>query len=170
MIGTVPPPDVFCVNAAMGWLELGNPKEALSELQQISPMYASHPDVLEVKWHIWARMDRWDCSLPIAKTICEVAPDRPQGWLHQAVSLYRLKKTEEAWNLLLPMADKFPQSWVIPYDLACYACQLGKLEEGRAWLRKAFRLGEAEEVRSAALSDPDLEQLWPEIESSQISA
>jgi hypothetical protein len=160
---TIGPPDVFYVNAAVGWLELGNPKEALVELKAVSSGIALHPDVLEVRWQALARLESWEPTLPIAQSICQLAPDRPQGWLHQAVSLYRLKRTEEAWQLLLPMADKFPKDWVIPYDLACYACQLGKVDEGRLWLKKAFRLGDSKDVRNIALADPDLEVLWPEL-------
>ena len=63
------------------------------------------------------------------------------------------------------MAKKFPRSWIIPYDLACYACQLKRVEEGRGWLKKAFRLGDPKEVKLLALADPDLKVLWPEIES-----
>lgn len=170
MKGTIPAPDIFCANAAIGWLELGNPREAMAELNQISSQYASHPDILEVRWQICARLEHWEPSLPIAQSICEAAPERPQGWLHQAVSLYRLKKTEEAWKLLLPMAEKFPKSWVIAYDLACYACQLGNLEEGRRWLRKAFALGDGKEVKEHALADSDLEALWLEIEQSKLVA
>lgn len=151
----------------MGWMELGNPREALNELAQISPANAQNPQVLELKWQIYARLESWDFSLPVAQTFCTVAPALEQGWLHQAVSLYRLNRTEEAWNLLLPMAQKFPRSWVIPYDLACYACQLGRLDEGRVWLQKAFLLGEPKEIKILALADPDLKVLWPEIESSQ---
>lgn len=165
---TIAPPDIFYLNAAAGWLELGNPKEALAELDRISPQVSVDPDVLEAKWQILARMEKWEPTLPIAQSMCQLAPDRPQGWLHQAVSLYRLKRTEEAWQLLLPLASKFPKSWVIPYDLACYACQLGKVDEGRDWLKRACKLGEAKEVRTIALADPDLEALWPELQAPTV--
>ena len=161
------PPDSFYFDAAVGWVELGNPREALNELAHILPEHARDPQVLELQWQIYARLENWDHSLPVAQTFCHVAPTLEQGWLHQAVSLYRLKRTEEAWNLLLPMAERFPRSWVIPYDLACYACQLNRLDEGRVWLQKAFLLGDPREVKILALSDPDLQVLWPEIESSQ---
>ena len=167
---SVPPPDIFYVNAAIGWLELGNPIEAQSELGQIAVAHQNHPEVLEVRWQICARLNKWEPSLPIAQTICEVAPERPQGWLHQAVSLYRLNKTEDAWNLLLPMAEKFPKSWIIPYDLACYACQLERLEDGRKWLLRAFKLGDANQVKVLALADPDLTVLWPEIVDSKLTS
>jgi len=33
-----------------------------------------------------------------------------------------------AWDALLPAADKFPNNPNIPYNLACYACQMNKLK------------------------------------------
>jgi predicted Zn-dependent protease len=161
---TLPPPNSHHLEAAVGWLELGNPHEALAELASLAPEFLDHPQVLEVKWQIFARTESWDKSLPIAEAFCQAAPGLPQGWLHQAVSLYRLNRTQDAWNLLLPMATKFPRSWIIAYDLACYACQLDRVDEGRQWLRKAFRLGDPKEIKLLALADPDLKSLWPEIQ------
>lgn len=160
---SIAPPDAFHLNAACGWLELGNAKEAAAELENISPRHRRHPDVLEMRWQIQARLDRWDHSLPIAEEMCRVAPDRPQSWLHKAVSLYRIKRTQDAWDTLLPMAERFPKSWVVAYDLSCYACQLGHLDKGRSWLRKAFSLAGKHDIKSIALADPDLELIWPEI-------
>ena len=168
-IAKLPHPDCYFLEAAVGWVELGNAAEALKELGQISAENQNLPQVLEVKWQIHARTEAWDQSLPVAREFCKAAPGLPQPWLHQAVSLYRLNRTEEAWTLLLPFAQKFPRSWVIPYDLACYACQLGKVEEGRHWLRRAFRLGDAKEVKLLALADSDLKILWPEIQSGRWS-
>ena len=167
---TLPPPNAHYLEAAVGWLELGNPREALAELAQIVPEFLDHPQVLEVKWQIFARTESWDQTLPIAQAFCQVAPGLPQGWLHQAVSLYRLNRTQDAWNLLLPMAKKFPRSWIIAYDLSCYACQLSRLDEGRQWLRKAFRLGDPKEIKTLALADPDLKSLWPEIQESRFES
>jgi predicted Zn-dependent protease len=163
----LPHPNFHFLDAAVGWIELGNPAEALVELDRIASDLQGDPQVLEVKWQIFARIEAWDKSLPIARDFCNAAPGLAQGWLHQAVSLYRLSRTQEAWDLLLPLVPKFPRSWIIPYDLACYACQLGKVVEGRRWLRKAFQLGDAKEVKVLALSDPDLKILWPEIQSAR---
>jgi hypothetical protein len=46
------------------------------------------------------------------------------------------------------------------YNLACYECQLGRLELAKEWLEKAFKLGDAKKMKLAALDDPDLEPLW----------
>jgi hypothetical protein len=166
-VETIAPPDVFHLNAAFGWLELGNPSEAAADLERISPAHQNHPDVLEVRWQIRARLEQWESCLAIATSMCIHAPERPQGWLHLSVSLYRMKRTQEAWDALLPMAEKFPKSWVIPYDLSCYACQLSQTEQGRHWLRKAFALASSCDVKAIAMADPDLETLWPEIRTGK---
>ena len=48
------PPDSHHLEAAKGWLELGNPEEAFEELGLIEPQLRGHPDVLELCWRIYA--------------------------------------------------------------------------------------------------------------------
>jgi hypothetical protein len=43
-------------------------------------------------------------------------------------------RTAEAQQKLRPAAEKFPDDWRIQYNMACYACQLGEIEEVRAFL------------------------------------
>lgn len=57
------------------------------------------------------------------------------------------------------MADKFPDQWLIPYNLACYACQLGRLDEAREWFRRALTMGDGKAIKLEALNDPDLAPL-----------
>ncbi|MBI4325365.1 MAG: tetratricopeptide repeat protein, partial [Chloroflexi bacterium] len=74
------------------------------------------------------------------------------------------KRTAEALESLLPAADKFAVEYLIPYNLACYSAQLGRLNEAKAWLERAFQVsGHAAQVKLAALHDPDLEPLWQAI-------
>jgi len=61
------------------------------------------------------------------------------------------------------MVSNFPREFVIPYNLACYACKLGELNEARSWLKKAIALTSPEEIKHMALADPDLEELRAEI-------
>ena len=49
------------------------------------------------------------------------------------------------------------------YDLACYECQLGRLEQAKKWLEETFRLADPKKMKLAALGDPDLEPLWREL-------
>ena len=45
------------------------------------------------------------------------------------------------------------------YNLACYACVLGKKFEARRRLAKAIDIG-GDGVKTRALDDPDFEELW----------
>ena len=71
---------------------------------------------------------------------------------------------QKAWDALLPAFDKFPKEPTIPFNLACYACQLRQLEVARNWLKRAVAIGGEEKIKRMALSDPDLEPLWGEIQ------
>ena len=66
-----------------------------------------------------------------------------------------MKRTQEPFDTLLPAADKFPDNWTIPYNLACYCSRIGRFEGAKHWFRKALLIGE-ETVQRAGMSDPDL--------------
>ncbi|MDW8309781.1 MAG: hypothetical protein RMK20_10450, partial [Verrucomicrobiales bacterium] len=92
-------------------------------------------------------------------------PDRPNGWLHRAYALRRATGggLERAWEALRPAADRFPREPIIPYNLACYACQMGRLDEARQWFVRALRVGDRATLKDMALHDDDLRPLWNEI-------
>ena len=159
------PPDSHHLNAANGWLELGLRAEAATELDLISPTHRQHPDVLGTRWALFAHECRWDEALVTASALMKCAPERADGWLHHAYALRRAAGggLQEAWSALLPAATKFPQEPVICFNLACYACQLGQLDEARGWLKRAMKIGERDKIKLMAMVDEDLEPLWKEI-------
>ena len=71
--------------------------------------------------------------------------------------------SELLWAALLPAFDKFPKEATIPFNLSCYACQLGQLEAARDWLARAVAINGKEKVMAMALNDSDLKPLWDEI-------
>ena len=87
------------------------------------------------------------------------------GWLHQAYALRRVPDggVQRAWDALLPAAARFPKEAIIPFNLACYACQTGKLDAARDWLRRAVAISDKEAIKAMALGDSDLEPLWEEL-------
>ncbi len=157
-------PDRHFVRAAEGWLELGDSAEAARELRQLTRAGEKHPDVLELRWRLFALTGQWDAALAMARAVITIAPERPTGWIHQSYSLHELKRTDEALQQLLPIANKFPEDSVIPYNLACYACQLGDLLVARDWIQRAVKLLGKAEVKSMAQSDSDLAPLRGYIE------
>jgi hypothetical protein len=161
----IEPPDSHRLLAAAGWLELGCPDEAQQELESMARENRTHPDSLEMLWLIQAEQQHWLGALATATQLVQIAPDRPAGWLHRAYAMRRVPEggLQQAWDLLLPAADKFPKESVIPYNLACYACQLGRLEESRKWFKIAKGAGKPETMEAMALQDEDLRPLWNEI-------
>jgi hypothetical protein len=63
------PSDSLHVQAAQGWLELGNHIEADAELDNIDGPLRAHPDVLKERWEIYAAAKKWEAALDIAAAI-----------------------------------------------------------------------------------------------------
>jgi tetratricopeptide (TPR) repeat protein len=153
------PPDSHFLLAAQGWIELGNWLEANEELERISPRVRLHPDVLEIRCQIYANAKKWDACAHVASTLVKLAPERPAGWLQRSFALHELQRTQEAFDNLLPVAEKFPGIWTIPYNLACYCSRLGRFEEAQEWFKKAVVIDD-KAVQRAGIDDPDLKPLW----------
>ncbi|MDG1891187.1 MAG: tetratricopeptide repeat protein [Verrucomicrobiota bacterium] len=161
----IPPPDCYHLSSAEGWLMLGNPVQALGELQKVDPSYTSLPNYLEFKWRVFADTQDWDAALELAEVMVKDLPSHPGGFILRSYSLRRSKNgsVEMATSALLEAAAKFPQEPIIPYNLACYACQSGNLNEARKFLRLALELGERKELLKMAKLDSDLKPLWSEL-------
>lgn len=153
-------PDILHLRAAEGWMEIGNHHlEADKELDKITAPLRGHPDVLQIRWHVYAHAEKWEACLDIATALVKLAPDSSDGWVHRSYSLHQLKRTQEAFDILLPALEKFPRVWNVPYNLACYCAQLGRLDEAKSWFKKAMAIDE-HTVKREALDDPDLIPLW----------
>lgn len=169
-LDSLSPPDSHHCNAAWGWLELDNIAEAFLELDRISSPAQGHPDVLLLRWELLARQKNWTQALEIARTLVQIAPERGDSWIKHSYALHELKRTQEAWDSLFSVCEHFPNICTVPYNLACYACQLNQKEAALAWLRRAMLVGGKENVRKMALADQDLRPLWPEIRKLTVRA
>lgn len=168
MFGVMESPDfsmMHKLSSVIGWVELGNFGEAEAELSALERDFPDHTDVLELRWLLHSLKQEWELGLEVAKRLVELKPDEPAGWLHRAYALRRVKEggLQEAWQALLPAWKRFPQEGTIAYNLACYACQMGRLDEARSMLDQAARVGGKERIKEMGLNDRDLEVLWPEI-------
>jgi len=152
------------LNAAEGWFGLGDLVSASDELEKITPAFRAHPAVLLMRCKIYQAAKKWGYLIEISQTLIEQLPKLAEAWIHRSYALHESNRTREAFDLLLPAAKKFPKLPVIPYNLACYACQLGKLEDAMKQIEQAIDLGgKKNDIRLDALEDPDLEPLWLQI-------
>jgi Flp pilus assembly protein TadD len=81
-------------------------------------------------------------------------PDEPQWTISLAYATRRSRSIAEAEAILRAARARFPREAILPYNLACYASQLGRLDEARALLAEATALDES--LKDLAAQDPDL--------------
>ena len=159
-------PDHHHVNATIGWLMLGNLVEARAEFERVSTPSRQLPQVLGVEWSLLSQEQRWEEAVVVAEAQLTATTDDPEPWIHRSFALHELRRTREAFDLLLPAANRFPNETTVPYNLACYASQLGDLPDARHWFAHVLSFGKNPADKlirlRAALQDADLQPLWPE--------
>jgi len=165
-------PDNHHLDAAIGWLTLGNVAEARTDFERLKPKHRKLPDALAFEWQLLAVEQRWEDAAQVADHWVEASPGTPEAWIQRSFALHETRCTREAWDKLLPAATLFPKVHAIAYNLACYACQLGNLDTARRWLRRSMlAIKDRSERRvwtAAAQRDSDLEPLWEEIRKRKL--
>ncbi len=159
-------PDLHRLRAAVGWLELGSPQDALLELDGLDRSACGHEDVLETRWQVLAGLKRWVEAVGVAGALKIAVPERAAGWLQYSYALRRAPGggLQRAFDALRPAVEKFPEEPTIPYNLACYACQMQREKaETLSWLERAMEVRGTRAILEMALQDADLEPLYPEI-------
>jgi hypothetical protein len=114
---------------------------------------------------VLAAASKWEGSLSVAEAITKVAPERASGWIMKPLALRGFDRIQEAFDVLLPIVNAFPHVPAIACDLACYACRLRRLDEAWQWLEKACQADGTERFQVMALSDLDLQPLWPRLQA-----
>src|SRR3954467_4150245 len=105
----LPAADQHRLRAAEGWLDLGNPGEALAELESINPELLGHPDVLNVQWQICRKAKQWETCFTVATRFTQSAPNDPRAWTSLAQTLYHTARVPEAYDLAVSKITAFPK-------------------------------------------------------------
>lgn len=161
------PGDLLRLRAAHGWLELGLPQEGLREVESVSEPARLHPATLDVHRAIAASTGDWATAHHVGDLLVQHHPRLDVGWIQRAYAARRMPGGGLALALqqLLPALDRFPACTIIPYNLACYACQLKDLPQARRWYAEAEQREASQpspshgSTRKMALEDADLEPL-----------
>lgn len=142
------------LQAAWGWLGLGLPAEARSELATLPSAHATHRDVAVCRLAIAVQETAWAEVRDWAEHLVTLEPDELQWTISLAYATRRACSLPEAESILRAARSRFPREPVIPYNLACYAAQLGRLDEARTLLVEAIAIDDS--VIDLAAQDPDL--------------
>lgn len=142
---------------AEGYLTLGLKREAAEALAEIAPEEARLAPVLAMRAAVYHELADWPEAAEAATRLCECAPEDAGHWIQRAYAVRRARNLEEARTILLEAMEHHPEEPIIRFNLACYAAQLGRLDEARAFLAQACRLNP--NCAELAKTDPDLEPL-----------
>ncbi len=143
---------------AFGYLELGLPAEARTELSSLSPEFLATAPALSVRIEIAMAQSAWGEVIALAPELIghDSALERP--WVAWAYALRELERIGEAQETLLAGSRLIARpSLLVHYNLACYACLLGDLDEARRLLAAIYARDKS--WRETARADPDLAAL-----------
>ena len=132
--------------------------EANTELDNIDPFNRAAPEVLALRISIYRGLEKWELMQEIAKRLADFQPDHIHWTISLAYATRRADSIEAAKEVLLNAEPNFPKEAVIKYNLACYFCQSGDIQNAKKYLEKAFEIDL--NLRMAALEDEDLKLLW----------
>jgi tetratricopeptide (TPR) repeat protein len=157
-------PDKEFFEAAWGYAQLGMFLDANEELEKIDAFNSAAPEILALRVAIYGGLQKWELAAKMAKRLVEFQPDNVQWVVSLAYATRRANSIEAAKELLLNAESRFPKEAVIKYNLACYECVAGNLEEAKKYLQKCFEIDSS--WRLQALEDEDLEPVWDSLRAT----
>jgi Flp pilus assembly protein TadD len=138
--------------------------EAARTLEEIDPEDRTRTEVLGARVDCYIAAKNWAMAVEVARHLVEVEPGNAAWWINLAYATRRAESVERAESLLLRAHKLHPDNAIIAFNLACYACVTGRLEEARIHLEHAIELDN--KIRTLALHDEDLKPLWDWLKDS----
>ena len=149
------------LQVAIGYLELGMFEDAAHELERVRPEDQAQPEVVDLWASIHSGMKNWEQAEVATRQMIAFCPEDPERWVHWAYSARRCQSIHAAKQILLDGEKLHPHDATIQFNLGCYACQLGELEEAMRRVKTAISL-DGRYLRMG-LEDPDLKPVWNEL-------
>ena len=146
------------LDAALGYFYLGLYDYAWDELESLPAEVRLTDPVLEMRLAVYHALNKWNPARILAESLAQRFPENPNWWIQWAYSLRREKSVTEARGVLWQAVQIHPASATIIYNLACYACVLGEMDEAKRLLEQAFALDA--DFKITALDDSDLNPIF----------
>lgn len=141
-----------------GYFHLGMFHEANDALDDLPTEFKTHPKVLLARFSLLLEMKRWDDGVLLGESLIRLWPQELEFHFKTAYCLHELKRTKEVKETLEAAPVSIRGTAVFHFNLACYAAQLGHLDEAKKLLTRCFE--KEPRFKEEALDDPDLEPVW----------
>ena len=142
------------LNAALGYLELGMGQQAWEELEDIDAKDRARPEVLKVRVEVCRSLQQWEMMAEISNQLRKIESDEVLHPLNMAYAVRRFKSEAEAADILSLALRRYYDDALVRYNLACYWCVMGRIEEAREMVETAFKKDKS--LRELAETDEDL--------------
>jgi len=132
-------------------------REAEAALRAIDPADQERREVAELWLALFHARGSWRKLEELANKWVLREPEEVSWWVNLAYAARRTSSVHRAHSILEQALMWHAGEAIVHYNLACYAAQLGWLEEARMRLGVAVDLDES--FRELARTDPDLAPL-----------
>ena len=149
--------DLRIMRSALGWLELGLPEEALSELSSLSARDRMRRHALELRLIAEMESHRWNAAADTGRLLCLKEPKEARFFIHAAYCLHETGDTLAARDWLLRGPATLIEDPLSHYNIACYLAVLGDNKRAESHLERAFEMDAS--LRQSAQEDTDLAAL-----------
>ena len=150
--------------AATGYCELGMFDEAELALEEIDAEDKVRKEVLAARVDLYMATQKWSLLAEVTRHLVDIEPENAAWWVNLAYATRRAESIDKAQALLLQARKLHHDNAIIAFNLSCYACVTGDIEQAKSHLKHALALDS--NIRGLALRDEDLQTLWSWIVSS----
>jgi tetratricopeptide (TPR) repeat protein len=158
----VPEEFLRALERADGYIDLEMPDGAQKELDAIPDSHRAGGVYRKVFLRLLLLKQDWAAAAALAQQLCDEDPGEAGLWIHLAYARRRAIGLDDAYAILKSAFRRFPKEAVIPFNLACYECQLGRSDAALKHLQRAFALDPG--FRLMAAEDEDLKPLWDRLD------
>ena len=142
---------------AQGYLGLGLVEEAAAELAALPLPESDSIAALSLRAFVLQAQEQWLLLQAVTATLTTRQPEEAGWWVMWAYATRRAQSLEAAEAILREAEMRHPEEATIQFNLGCYACQRGRLEEARRRVDRAIALDAS--FRAQADTDEDLAPL-----------
>lgn len=143
--------------AALGYHELGMHQDGLEQLNHIAASDRHRHEVIGMQLSILQAMKEWERGATLARDGITKFTEAGDLYLGGAYCIRRSEGLEAAFEFLQHGADSLSDEPCFWFNLGCYHCQLGRLDEAQNCVEQAIGLDN--KYRRLAEKDEDLDPL-----------
>lgn len=144
--------------ATQGYLELGMGQRAWDELEFIEAADRVRFEVLAMRLTVLQHIEKWEMGAEVGRGAVQRYPEQGALYLLGSYHIRRAEDLETAFDFLTAGKPYLEREACFWFNMGCYHCQLGRLDEARQCVNKAVKLDR--KYQMMVLEDEDLEPLW----------